>query len=268
MKYKPIVTLITDFGYKDPFVGIIKGIILGISPEVNLIDITHGIGKYNIKEAALAIGMSYKHFPTRTIHLVVADPGVGSQRRPIIVTTDDHTFVGPDNGVFSVIYNENERARVFQITSKHYFMPDRSYTFHGRDIFAPAAAWLSKGIDSSNFGDEITDYSKLIIPSVSMPAKTAVEGEVIYMDHFGNAITNIRIKDINALRETSPNRNLRVIVKGKQTTLKQHYTEAEDKDLYAVINSMDFLELFVCRGNASNEFDIKVGDTVGVILQP
>lgn len=263
----PVITLTTDFGYKDPFVGIMKGVILGINPMVNIVDISHGINKYNVREAALTIGMCYRQFPTRTTHVVVTDPGVGSERRPILVVTDDYFFIGPDNGIFSMIYNENERARVIHLTARHYFMPDRSSTFHGRDIFAPSAAWLSKGMDSSNFGDYITDYARLVIPSISIPTKTAIEGEVIYLDHYGNAITNIMTKDLNALREIKPDETLKIIAKGKQIALKQHYSQVDDKGLYAIINSMDHLELFVCRGSASADFDIKVGDTVGVILQ-
>jgi S-adenosylmethionine hydrolase len=264
----PIITLTTDFGYTDPFVGIMKGVILSINPLSMIVDINHGVSKYNIREAALNIGMSYRQFPPNTIHVVVTDPGVGSERRPILVITETHFFIGPDNGVFSVVFDEAERCHVFHITAEHYFMPDRSSTFHGRDIFAPVAAWLSKGIEPQNFGDEITDYVKFIVPTVSMPAKTAIEGEVIYLDHFGNAITNIRAKDLNTLREAAPDRDLHVITKGREVMLKEYYSHAEDKGLYAVMNSMGYLELFVYKGDASTDFNIKEGDKVTVMLRP
>lgn len=267
MQYVPIITLTTDFGYKDPFAGIMKGIILEANPGVNIIDITHGISKYNIREAALTIGMSYSQFPKRTIHIVVTDPGVGSERRPILVRTENHYFIGPDNGVFSMIYAQNERLDIIHLTAKHYFLPDSSATFHGRDIFAPIAGWLSKGTDPVNFGDTITDYVKFAIPVVSMPTKKALEGVVLYADHFGNAITNITAKDLNAIREANPAGTLKIILKGRQLVLKEYYSQAEDRDLYALINSLNYLELFVCRGDASKDFDIKVGDAVGVILQ-
>lgn len=267
MQYVPIITLTTDFGYKDPFAGIMKGIILDTNPNVNIVDITHGISKYNIREAALTIGMSYRQFPKRTIHIVVTDPGVGSERRPILVRTDNHYFIGPDNGVFSIIYAENERLGIIHLTAKHYFMPDSSATFHGRDIFAPVAGWLSKGTDPSNFGDIITDYIKLALPEVSMPTKKALEGEVIYLDHFGNAITNITAKDLNAVREANPGRSFKIIFKGRPVMFKEYYSQAEDKDLYALVNSMAHLELFAFRGDASKDFDVKIGDAVGVILQ-
>ncbi len=266
MKIIPIITLTTDFGYEDPLSGIIKGVILSINPEVNIVDITHGISKYNIREAAFTVGMSYRQFPPRTIHLAVTDPGVGSPRRAILVMTENYYFVGPDNGIFSVVYSESERVEVIHITADHYFVRDKSATFHARDVFSPVAAWLSKGIITSNFGELITDYVKLSFPVPSMPTKTTLEGEIIHVDHFGNAISNIRSGYLDTLRNAKPGGKLRIIAKGKEVALKQYYSQAEDKGLYALINSMDYLELFVYGGNASKEFEMKVGDTVGVML--
>ena len=266
MKIIPIITLSTDFGYKDPLSGIMKGVILGINPETHIVDITHGINKYNVREAALTVGMSYRQFPPRTIHVAVTDPGVGSSRRPILVVTENYYFVGPDNGIFSVVYNENQYFEVIHITADHYFLHDKSATFHARDIFSPVAAWLSKGIVASNFGETINDYVKLPFPVPTMPTKTTVEGEIIHIDHFGNAISNIRSENLEMLRSAKPDATLRVVAKGKQIALKKYYIQAEDKDLYALINSMDYLELFVCRGNASKDFELKVGDTLGVML--
>ena len=262
---KPIITLTTDFGYKDPLSGIVKGVILSINPDVNLVDITHGIEKYNVREAALTIGISYRQFPPRTIHVVVADPG-GSARRPIMVVTENYYLIGPDNGVFSVVYNESQRCEVLHVTAEHYFNRTRSATFHGRDIFAPVAAWLSKGIIASNFGDPIKDFMKLPFPVPTMPTKTALEGEVIQIDHFGNAITNIRAEDLGLLRGARADGTLRIVTKGMQVPLKEYYSQAEDKGLYALINSVDRLELFVYRGDASAQFEIRVGDTLGVML--
>jgi S-adenosylmethionine hydrolase len=263
---KPIITLTTDFGYEDPLSGIVKGAIFSINPDANVVDITHGIDKYNVREAALTIGMSYRQFPAMTIHVVVADPGVGSTRRPIMVVTENYYFIGPDNGIFSVVYNECERCEVLHITADHYFNRERGTTFHARDIFAPVAAWLSKGITPSKFGNPITDFVKLLLPVPSMPTKTALEGEVIQIDHFGNAITNIRSEDLNLLRSAKPDRGIRIVTKGVQIPLKEYYSQANDEGLYALINSMDYLELFVYRGNASKDFKIKVGDTLGVML--
>src|SRR3972149_10871990 len=136
MQHNSVITLTTDFGHKDPFVGIMKGVILNINPFVNIVDITHEISPQNILEAAITMEMSFESFPYKTINVVVVDPGVGSNRRPILVITEHAYFIGPDNGVFSLIYNsKNETLKVIHLTSEHYFMPDKGPTFHGRDIF-------------------------------------------------------------------------------------------------------------------------------------
>ena len=266
MQHIPIITLTTDFGYRDPLSGIMKGVILRINPAVRIIDLTHEVSTFNVREAALIIGMSYKQFPQQTIHVVVTDPGVGSKRKPILVKTEHYSLIGPDNGVFSMVYNEHEQYRVIHLTEEHYFLRERRTTFDGRDIFAPVAAWLSRGIDVSKFGEEITEYVRLPFPFPSMPTRTTLEGEVILVDHFGNAITNIRSDDISMLRSTIAQGTLRIIMKGKRIPLKEYYSQAEDKGLHALENSMGYLELFVYRGNASSEFTIKVGDTIGMMV--
>lgn len=260
----PIITLTTDFGHKDPLSGVMKGVILNINPSVNIVDITHGITSFDVKEAALTIGASYIQFPPRTIHVVVTDPGVGSARRSILVETENYYFIGPDNGVFSVIY-DSEYCEVIHLTADHYFLPRVSATFHGRDIFAPVAAWLSRGIQASKFGELITDFVRLHLPVPSMPSKTTMEGEIILIDHFGNAITNIRASDIDRLRDESKG-TFKIVIKGIEVPFKEYYGQAEDKKLCAVIGSMDYLELFVNRGNASSEFNIRIGDTLGLML--
>lgn len=265
---RPIITLTTDFGYCGPLTGIMKGIILGINPDARIVDITHGVEKYSIREAAITIGMSYSQFPSRTIHVVVTDPGVGSSRRPILVSTEDYHFIGPDNGVFSVIYNEAQRLEVIHLTAEHYFLPERSMTFHGRDIFAPVAAWLSKGTAIANLGEPVSDYVKIHIPAPSMPTKNTIEGEIIYIDHFGNAISNIRYSDLALLIDQVNKKGLKVVMKGKQIEIKEYYSQAEDRGLYAILNSMNYLELFVYRGDASKEHNINIGDSIGVIATP
>src|SRR4030043_1956256 len=267
MEHKTIITLTTDFGYKDPFVGIMKGVIFNVNPLAKIVDITHGINPQNILEAAFAIETSFKSFPYKTIHVVVVDPGVGSSRRPILVITDHYYFIGPDNGVFSQIYRlRNETISVVHVTAEHYFMPDRSSTFHGRDIFAPVAAWLSRGIESSKFGDPINDYMSIQVPVPVITEENTVEGEVIHIDRFGNAATNIKAQTIDDLFKDKTTRRLTVLVKGKEVPFKNHYAEAEDIGLYSLINSFAFLELFVYRGSASSDFSIGVGDKVKLIV--
>ena len=194
-----IITLTTDFGSKDPFVGIMKGVMLNINPLITIIDITHTISPQNILEAAIAVEASFSYFPHKTIHVVVVDPGVGSGRRPLLVSADYHYFIGPDNGVFSRIYKKSESLDVFHVTAEHYFLPQRSATFHGRDVFAPVAAWLAKGIHVERFGDPITDYVTLPLPAPVFLQENTIEGEVVYIDRFGNLITNIHDTMLNDL---------------------------------------------------------------------
>ena len=262
----PIITLTTDLGYKDPWVGIMKGVILGVNPAARVVDLSHLVSKYSVREAAILLGMGYRDFPPRTIHVVVVDPGVGSSRRPILVTTENHYFIGPDNGVFTMVYNENAKAAVYHLTEEHYFRPVRSATFHGRDIFAPVAGWLSKGISPANLGEPVTDYVKLRIPSVTRSSETTIEGEVIYVDAFGNAMTNIRREDIDALRASRPDGKIRCAFKGKDIAIKEYFSQVEDKGLYALFNSSNYLEFFVYRGNAAREHEIKIGDRAGVMM--
>jgi len=267
MQHNPIITLTTDFGYRDPFIGIMKGVLLNINPSATIIDITHDISPQNILEAALSIEMSFESFPHKTIHVVVVDPGVGSTRRPILVITDHYYFIGPDNGVFSQIYKlQHETLEVIHITAEHYFMPQRSATFHGRDIFAPVAAWFSRGIDISKFGDPVTDYVTISVPAPAMPTEDMLEGEVIYIDHFGNAATNIKTQMIENLLKDKTGRGFKVLVKGKEAPFKNHYAETEDTGLYSLMNSFGFLELFVYRGSASSDFGVRVGDKVNLIV--
>jgi S-adenosylmethionine hydrolase len=267
MKHDCIITLTTDFGYRDPFVGIMKGVMLNINPSVTVVDITHAISPQNILEAALAIEMSFESFPHKTIHIVVVDPGVGSSRRHIIVTTSRYLFIGPDNGVFSLIYQSPlEDLSVVHITSEHYFLSQKSSTFHGRDIFAPVAAWLSRGIEVSKFGDVITDYVRIPLPVPTLKAQDMLEGEVVYIDRFGNATTNIKIHHMNNLYGSDHIDHPTVLFKGNKVPFKHYYSEAEATGLYSLINSFGYLELFVYRGNASLDFAIRIGDKVSVVV--
>jgi len=263
---RPIITLTTDFGLKDPFVGIMKGVILGINPKAEIIDISHHITPQNILEAALVISMGYRYFPASTIHVVVVDPQVGSARRPLLISSQEYYFIGPDNGVFTPIYKE-QHVEVIHITSTHYYLSPKGPTFHGRDIFAPAAAWLSKGIESSKFGELINDYVTLPIPESRVSDETTVEGEVVYIDVFGNAITNITKDDLDKLSPEFFKDRFKVIYRDNQLSLSNYYSQTEGSDLSGVLNSFGFLELFTYKGNASNKFGIKIGDKVTVKLK-
>jgi hypothetical protein len=168
-----IITLTTDYGTNDHLVGTLKGVILKINPEATIVDITHGVAPYDLLDGALAIGSAYAYFPPRTIHIVVVDPGVGTERRPLLVSGDNQYFVAPDNGVLSLVYERNTNVVVRNATAEHYYLQPVSNTFHGRDIFAPIAAWLSKGWQTAAMGEEIQDYKKF-----DMPKQKSINGEV------------------------------------------------------------------------------------------
>jgi len=263
----PIITLTTDYGGRDAFAASVKGVILKINPQAQIIDISNEISPQDIWEAAYTLKSAYSHFPKGTVHLAVVDPGVGSGRRPIIAVTESFYFVGPDNGLFSLIYLEAERLRVHHITSTHYFLPNPGPTFHGRDIFAPVAGWLARGIPSGNFGEEITDYTKLNIPAPKISGNS-IEGNIVHIDRFGNLITNITRKDIQPLMsEDSELSTATIAVAGKEIKgLKKYYAEAAPGEPGAIVNSSGALEVFLYRQNARATLAIKRGEVVRLLL--
>lgn len=258
---KRIITLITDFGTRDGYVGVLKGVIAGINPDAPVIDISHEVAAQDISEAAMILRDSYRYFPKETIHLVIVDPGVGGSRRPIIVETQDYTFVGPDNGVFTPIYESGEVLRVTEITNRGMFLPQVSSTFHGRDVFAPAAASLSKGVPISAFGPEITDYVRIKASSPEFRGDVMV-GEVAYVDSFGNLITNI---DKDAFFSFTGNERFDIGIKGRSiSALKKTYSESEKGELLALIGSSNRLEIAVNQGRAEDTLNAGKGWPVEV----
>ncbi|MDD5170857.1 MAG: SAM-dependent chlorinase/fluorinase, partial [Syntrophales bacterium] len=263
MKTCRIITLTTDFGYSDPFVGQMKGVILSIQPEASIVDLTHGIPAHDIEQGAFVIASSYSYFPDGSIHVVVVDPGVGSERRGIIVFAGRHYFIGPDNGIFTRIINEAGSYLAAHITNGRYAMTSTGPTFHGRDIFAPAAAWLAKGADLVDFGPAVTD---VYLPDMPKPEMSGggFSGEVIYLDRFGNAITNMR-------KESLPGGTAFITTvqwKGITVPLISHYAAAEDRGLHALFNSSGYLELFANRESAASLYGIRKGDKVALTLSP
>jgi len=267
MLERPIITLTTDFGLKDPFVGLMKGVILGINPKAMITDISNHIERHNIFEASQALSMSYNFFPPTSIHIAVVDPGVGGKRRPILVATDSHYFIGPDNGIFTPVFNkaEDHFLKVFHITASHYFLPMSGSTFHGRDIFAPVAAWLSKGVDSYKFGEEISDYVTISSPKPDISEGT-ISGEVVSIDNFGNAITNITRENMTTLNPVESNDKFNIYYNDNQMPLVNFYSENESSKASAIINSFGHLEIFVYMKSASQDLNIRIGDKVSVKL--
>jgi len=259
------ISLLTDFGTKDSFVGQMKGVILNINPEVNIVDLSHDITPFNIGEAALMIEKCHKYFPLGTIHVAVVDPGVGSKRRPIIVMNGDYFFVGPDNGVFSSVMESSEKVEVIHVTNNEFFLRKGSMTFQGRDVFAPVAAWLSKGETAFNFGKKIRDYHVLEMPVPTCDKDTA-RGEVISVDRFGNAVTNISLDCIERFITGRPINSLTVRIHDESIQVKRFYEEGRGEGLCALINSDAMLELFLYQGNASQTYRIGCGDLVSVMM--
>jgi S-adenosyl-L-methionine hydrolase (adenosine-forming) len=258
-----IITLTTDYGARDSFTASVKGVILKINPQAQIIDISNEITPQDVWEAAYVLKSAYSHFPKGTIHLAVVDPGVGSGRRPIIAVTESFYFVGPDNGLFSLVYNDAERLRVHHITSTHYFLPNPGPTFHGRDIFAPVAGWITKGIPSGNFGEEITDFARLNVPAPKVGAN-GVDGRVVHIDRFGNIITDILYKDVQPLLAAGNEAGaVGISIAGREIKgLKRFYAEAAPGEPGAIFNSSGALEIFLFKQNARTALSVKRGEVV------
>ncbi len=255
-----VITLTTDFGYHDPFVGQMKGVILSINPQAKIIDITHDIVSHDIEEAALVIWESFKYFPEGSIHVVVVDPGVGSGRKALAVFAYGHYFLAPDNGVLSYILRDF-KFQAFSIENERYMLKKSSSTFQGRDLFAPASAWISKGINIKEFGPACQNPIRFEIKEPKK-FKEKIIGEIIRIDKFGNAITNIKA-DVSHIKS--------VIVKNLTIPLVPYYAsvaaiEKPSSNVNCLINSDGYLEIFVFKGNAAKELGLKKGDIVEVLL--
>lgn len=246
---RPIITLTTDYGTNDHLVGVLKGVILSINPDVSIVDITHNVIAHDILDGALTIGQAYKYFPSKTIHLVVVDPGVGTARRPVLVAGDQHYFVAPDNGVLSSVYDQSEALYAWNIISEHYFRQPVSNTFHGRDIFAPVAAWLSKSWQTASFGEAITDFVRFAIPKPKATGNT-IKGIVLKVDHFGNLITNLTAADSPAFAAVDGKFMIKV-GNGQVTKMVPTFAGGSAGEAVAFIGSSGYLEIAVNKGNAS-----------------
>jgi S-adenosylmethionine hydrolase len=263
---RPTITLTTDFGLNDHFVGAMKGVILNIAPDAQIVDITHAVQPYDILDGALALAETYNYFPPRTVHLVVVDPGVGTARRPIIASSDRHNFVAPDNGVLSLMYAKEERLHVRHVSSDHYFQQPISNTFHGRDIFAPVAAYLAKGVDHEKFGPEIADYVRFNAPKPKPIDAKTLRGVVLKVDRFGNLITNFTAKDFPALFEGKANGFKISVGKREITTLHTNYAQGAPGEVFAIVGSMGYLEISSNRGAANQLTSAAKGSEVNITL--
>jgi S-adenosyl-L-methionine hydrolase (adenosine-forming) len=256
-----IITLTTDYGTNDHLVGTLKGVILKINPDVTIVDITHNVNPFDLLDGALAIGSAYSYFPPKTIHVVVVDPGVGTERRPLLVSGQNQYFVAPDNGVLSVIYErEQSNLVVRHANAEHYYLQPVSKTFHGRDIFAPVAAWLSKGWQTASMGDEIQDFKRFALPRPK-EADGAVKGVVLRADTFGNLITNFRAEDLPEAAAAEGTIKLQV---GNQavTRLVDTFARGNNGEVIAYVGSSGYIEIGVNKGSAARTLGLGRGTPV------
>ncbi len=264
MKGNGIITLTTDFGLSDPYVGVMKGVILSINPEARVIDISHQVKAGSIIQAAGLLREAYHFFPKGTAHVGVVDPGVGGNRRPILIKTENHFLVGPDNGLFWPIITAYEHIKIIHLTKSEYFLPHVSHTFHGRDIFAPVAAHLSRGVDPLKMGAAISDPVSLQFP-VSQQKGEVLFGQIIRVDHFGNLITNIHRKDLMSFSGTD-----RPVIKVGDLTIedvRETYAEAKAEEVLALIGSSGCLEIAVNLGRASDRLGMNSEDLIGMEVE-
>ncbi len=258
-----IITLTTDFGDESGYAGVMKGVILTVNPDCQIIDITHRVSQQDVEEAAFLLNNSFSYFPEHSIHVVVVDPGVGSERKPILVETDKYWFVGPDNGVFSFMFLMEGFKKVWGITNKSYFLPEVSSTFHGRDIFAPLAAHLSLGVSAEELGKELKGFVMLkdLEPKVEAGV---IKARVVYADRFGNLISNISKDLFNRL---VADKSFNISIGGKTIQkLSLSYADVRDGEVLALFGSSQWLEISVKNGNCQKELDIKKGAEINILV--
>jgi len=257
-----LITFTTDFGHSDHFVGTMKGVVAGIAPAARIIDISHDVAPYNVTEAAFVIAEAWPYFPKRSIHVVVVDPGVGSSRRPILAEAGGHYFIAPDNGVLSMVFDAAAH-RVRVISNSKFMLREISRTFHGRDVFAPAAAHLARGAKTAAFGKLIRDYIHTGIARPSRIGKDAWRGAILKIDRFGNLITNLAAREFAGVN-TRPF-EMRA---GAQRIhrLALTYAETEVGDLFVIVGSSGYLEIAANQTSAAGLLGCSAGAPVELDL--
>jgi len=260
------IALLTDFGFKDAYVGILKGVLHTIAPQTPVLDISHDVPAFDIVQAGLILEQAYRYFPKQTIFVAVVDPGVGGHRKPILVETEDYYFIGPDNGILSLVLCREKINHIFNLNKEEFFIHPVSPTFHARDIFCPVAAHLSKGVPSEKLGEPFSGYIRA--PDFFPVKKNGrILGKILAIDRFGNATTNLRA---SFLRHHCPERHFELVLKrgkGKPLRLKdlrRTYAEAPKNKPILLFGSSGFLEIALREANAAERLKIKSGDIVEI----
>jgi S-adenosylmethionine hydrolase len=259
---RPIITLTTDFGLSDHFVGVMKGVILGVAPGAQVIDISHGVRPFEIVDGAYTIAQAYRYFPKKTIHVVVVDPGVGSARRPLLAEMAGQYFIAPDNGVLSMVF-AREKPKVRHISIERYFLHPVSRTFHGRDVFSPVAAHLAAGVTPAQFGRRIDDYLRASFEKPTQTGQRTWTGTILKADHFGNLATNFHIDQFPSIRTHafSLKAGLQVIAR-----LALTFSECAPDQLFAIVGSSGYLEVAAGEGSAAKLLGCGAGSPVELTL--
>jgi S-adenosylmethionine hydrolase len=259
---RPVITLTTDFGTSEHFVGTMKGVILGIAPAAQIVDITHEVRAFEVTEGAFTIAQAYRYFPKNTVHVVVVDPGVGSSRRPLLAESGGQRFVAPDNGVLSMIFSRG-KTKVRHITNEQYFLHPLSRTFHGRDVFAPVAAHLASGVLPSRFGKLIEDHLRLNFEKPIQTGKRVWTGRILQVDRFGNLITNLHTDQFPDIQTRAFELNV-----GLQTVNRMAltFTECDPGEIFVLVGSSGYLEVATNQGSASKALGCGSGSPVELTL--
>jgi len=260
---KKIITLTTDFGYKDEYVGLMKGVILGINPNVTIIDLCHKIEAQNVIEAAYLIRSAYSYFPKNTMHVIIVDPGVGSQRKIIFSKTNKHYFLAPDNGILDLIFEDHMPDYIYSVTNTDYFLHPISNTFHGRDIFAPVSSHILNGLNPDNIGENISfeDMVHLKIQRPVMDKNGILQGSIISIDTFGNLTTNIDRKIFK--KASFDEKNIQIIIGNEIIKgISNSYNTVLKGKILAIFGSREYLEIAANRGNAQKKLAVKNGHKI------
>lgn len=252
-----MITLLTDFG-NDACVGIMKGVIFGLHPKAQIVDLAHHIAPQSVEEAAFILKSAYPYFPEGTVHCAVVDPGVGSDRSILIVRTKTAIFLAPDNGLLSVVLEDEKEVCLYKVTNTSLFLKTVSHTFHGRDIFAPVAAHLDQGMSPEKIGESVDDYNKLNLPKAVI-TENLIRGEILFFDHFGNAITNIPESELDTKSSYK-------ITAGKirLKTINKTYSDVNDLTPIAIFGSHNHLEIAVRNGNAREQLSLQKGQIIEI----
>jgi S-adenosylmethionine hydrolase len=262
-----VIALLTDFGEEDFFVGSLKGVIATINPSVPMVDITHHVPSFDVLAGGFILYAAYRYYPSGSIFLAIVDPGVGTARKILLVETENYMFIGPDNGVLSLALEAESTKTLIDVKNAKYFLPVPSSTFEGRDKMAPVAAWLSKGIAPSEFGPRVSDYVRVEVQK-SQVGKEEILGQILYVDKFGNCITNIPAEEVRRIEDETREKRLVCQLGNKDIArFEQSYSFVSQDELFVLPGSLGLIEIAVREGSAQERLAAHPGDRVRIFLE-